>query len=289
MFTYVGIGSCPHAETVAELTDEWDQMIPMFLRDTHRKSNLIHYDPAFERRQDFLKEYFESKGLVKTGELEWESDMFKVTLYSKRIYHPEDDGILSELVEKAITDNTKLVVQEFTGYELTPTLKAIYATCSDPAAFKRNVLMDITYGTECHCMTDMVKYKPLYTKRGHFANFLLYDEEEAISHIGDSPEINELIKGVFVKKYLAIVNQQVDYRRRMAGDTVLFPNAEYGNTSTPDEIMMYLQSKLKPILDIFDRLGMMTPKKWGQIWNLFEHYKAFNMYDWNTSVAKIAS
>jgi hypothetical protein len=115
------------------------------------------------------------------------------------------------------------------------------------------------------------------------------NDSEIIEIIGLSVELNALIKGCFVKKYLSILNQQVDYRRRLTGGTVLFPCEGYGDASTPDEIMAYLQSKLIPILEIFDSLGMMTSKKRGQIWNLLNLYKSYDIYDWNTTMAKIVN
>ena len=287
MITYVGIGSCPHTTTLSELTDEWDQILPMFIRGLTAK--IFHYDPEFERRQEFMKEYFEANGFTMVDPFHWSKDTMEVTLYPKRFEHPDDDHLLEELAEEAIRTNTKLVVQEFTGGSLTELLKATYKKTSSKVNFKRNVLFDITYGTECHCMTNMVKYRPIYDNKGDFVNFLLYDESEIINNIGLSPELNDLIKEYFVKKYLSIVNQQVDYRRRLTGDTVFFACEGYGDTSTPDEIMAYLQRKMIPILDIFDSLGMMTPQKWGITWNLFEMYRSYNIYDWNTTMAKMVN
>ena len=290
MYTYVGIGSCPHAATVAELTEEWDQLIPVFVRKTHAR--LIHYDPAFAHRQEFLTEYFAMRGFspcpsTQEGVSEWSSISSTITLHAREINHPEDDGILAELVEEAIQTNTKLVVQEFTGQELTETVKALYAKASSRSSFKRNVLIDMTYGTSCHCMTDMVKYKPLYTEEGGFINMLLYDETETLSHIGESEELSALIKVYYVKKYLETVNKQVDYRRRLVGGTVLFPCAEYGDTSSPDEIMAYLQRALRPILHILDTLGIMTPAKWDIVEKLFARYSVTDVYEWNTKMREM--
>ena len=285
MMTYVGIGSCPHATTLQELTDEWDQILPMFIRGLDAK--IFHYDPEFERRQEFMKTYFEDKGFTMVDPFHWITGTVEVTLYPKRFEHPDDDHLLEEMAEEAIKTNIKLVVQEFTGGSLTELLKATYKKTSSTSSFKRNVLFDITYGTDCHCMTNMVKYKPLYDEKGDFINFLLYKEADIKSSIGLSPELNDLIKDYFVKQYLSIVNQQVDYRRRLTGDTVLFACDGYGDTSTPDEIMAYLKSKMLPLLDIFDSLGLMTSQKWGQVWNLFEMYKSYNVYDWNTMMVKM--
>jgi hypothetical protein len=286
MLTYVGIGSCPHAATLAELTDEWDQMIPLFLRNT--PSRIIHYDPAFERREEFLNEYFTMRGFLRSGS-DWVSDTSTVTLHARTIEHPEDDKILLNHVEDAIRTRTKLVIQEFTGQELVPTLKALYAQTSSRKLFKRNVLIDMTYGTSCHCMTDMVKYKPLYTEGGDFVNMLLYDETETLSHIGESAELNELIKVCFMKKYLETVNLQVDYRRRRMGGTVMYPCEAYGNESTPDEIMDYLQRKLRPILNVFDTLGLMTEDKWAIVEKLFAQYNLVDMYKWNTTMREMVA
>ena len=63
--TYVGIGSCPHASTLEELTDEWDQILPVFIRES--KATIFHYDPAFEYKQEFMKQYFEAKGFDTTA------------------------------------------------------------------------------------------------------------------------------------------------------------------------------------------------------------------------------
>ena len=296
---YFGIGSYPHHETLEELTDEWDQLIPVFIRGQAAK--IVHYDPQFGQRKNFLNEYFEKKGFTKVDEFQWtcilslgsrsglRSQSVEITLFPKRFDHPDDDHILEELAEDAIRNNTKLIVQEFTGGELTNTFKAIYAKSSSPDTFKRNVLFDITYGSACHCMTDMVKYRPLYDSKGDFINFLLYSEEENIKLIGLNERLDELIKAHFVKKYLEVINKQVDYRRRLKGDTVFFPCAAYNDSSTPDEIMMYLQSQIRPLIEIFDMLGMLPPRKKGIAWNLIEQYRAFDIYEWNTLMIKLVS
>ena len=87
-----------------------------------------------------------------------------------------------------------------------------------------------------------------------------------------------------MKKYLETVNMQVDYRRRLVGGTVLFPCDAYGDTSTPDQIMMHLQRKLRQLLHIFDSLGLMTRERWDNVELLFARYKIINVYDWNTKM-----
>ena len=287
MITYIGIGSCPHHNTVEEITDAWDQIIPVFIRG--KSAKLIHYDPAFERRAQFMDSYFETKGFKKVEEGHWSSDLMEVVLHAKAIYHPEHDYILENMAEETIRTDTKLIVQEFTGTELTKTFKAAYERSSSPIDFKRNVLFDITYGTACHCMTDMTKYKPLYNTEGDFINFLLYSEEEILPLIGLSLKADELIKGYYVKKYLAVINQQTDYRRRLNGDTVLFPCAAYNDLSTPDEIMAYLQRQIRPLLEIFNSLGMMTSKKIGLVENLLSMYKDYDVYRWNSAMAGLVN
>ena len=180
-------------------------------------------------------------------------------------------------------------MQEFTGTELTQTLKAAYEKTKDSSKFKRDILFDITYGTACHCMTNMVKYKPLYNNNGDFINLLLSSDDEILSHIGASPEIDEFIKIRFVRKYLDLVNQQVDYRRRLQGNTVLFPCESYGDTSSPDVIMAYIKDNLRPILNVLDQLGMITSRKQGLLDNLFINYKDYDVYKWNDAMRNIVS
>jgi hypothetical protein len=284
---YVGIGSCPHALSLDELTDEWDQILPVFIRKT--KAEIIHYDPMFEHRIEFMKLYFEDKGFTYMGNYQWTSPLHTVTLISKRIDHPEDDYILDAHIKEALRNDIKLVVQEFTGTELTQTLKAAYEKTKDSSKFKRDILFDITYGTACHCMTNMVKYKPLYNNNGDFINLLLSSDDEILSHIGASPEIDEFIKIRFVRKYLDLVNQQVDYRRRLQGNTVLFPCKSYGDTSSPDVIMAYIKDNLRPILNVLNQLGMITSRKQGLLHNLFINYKDYDVYKWNDAMRNIVS
>jgi hypothetical protein len=284
MMTYVGIGSCPHAATLAELTEEWDQMVPVFIRD--KNAQIIHYDPQFANpeRAAFLDQYFNARSFTKMSENSWSLGPMTVTLHAKAIYHPEDDNILHEYAESAISTNTKLLIQEFTGTDLVLTAKKLFSQTTSRESFKSNVLVDMTYGTDCHCGTNMVKYKPLYTQEGNFINMLLYDESEIISYIGESTELNKLIKIYFMKKYLETVNMQVDYRRRLVGGTVLFPCDGYGDTSTPEQVMAYLQKKLRQLLHVFDSLGLMTRERWDTVELLFARYKIINVYDWNTKM-----
>ena len=284
---YVGIGSCPHALFLEELTDEWDQILPVFIRNT--KATILHYDPMFERHLEFMKLYFEAKGFTHMGEYHWTSSIHDVTLISKNFDHPTDDHLLEELAERAIRSNTKLVVQEFTGHDLINTVTSVYKNTKDQTSFKRNILFDITYGTNCNCMTNMTKYKPLYDDNGDFLNPLLASDDEILSYIGLSSEINDFITIRFTRKYLDLVNQQVDYRRRLQGSTVLFACEAYNDESSPECIMAYLQDRIQPILTIFDQLGLLTSQKWGMIHNLFESYKDYNVYKWNDAMRNIVS
>jgi len=282
---YVGIGSCPHVASPEELTDEWDQILPVFIRNT--KAEIIHYDPMFERNIEFMKLYFENKGFTYKGDYHWTSTLHDVTLLNQQFNHQTDDHILETLAERAIRTNTKLVVQEFTGIELAEIFKKIYMNSPSKNDFKRNILFDITYGQWCNCTTDMVKYKPIYDDDGDFINLLLCSDDEILSYIGLSSEINDLIKSRFIRKYLDLVNRQVDYRRRLQGSTVLFPCDAYNDESSPDVIMNFLQGGLRPILKIFDQLGLLTPQKQGMIDTLFTNYKDYDVYKWNEAMRNL--
>jgi hypothetical protein len=59
--TYLTIGSCPHKEAVEDLDDNWNQMIPVFIREEMHKQTIlcVHFDPYFNKKLSFLIEYFE--------------------------------------------------------------------------------------------------------------------------------------------------------------------------------------------------------------------------------------
>jgi hypothetical protein len=78
-------------------------------------------------------------------------------------------------------------------------------------------------------------------------------------------------------------NYHVDYRRRTRGETTLFKNDHYTDSSEPELIMELLQAELYALMPVFRELGMTTRAKDTQLHILFETYKSYtgnNLYRW---------
>ena len=137
-------------------------------------------------------------------------------------------------------------------------------------------------------MLDLNKYKPFYDKNGDFLNFILYTREEILQIIGIHSGMDELIKIYFLKEYRDILNNhQVNYRRKLKGDTLLFPNKYYNESTTPDEIMTVLQKLLSERYDIFRKMKLISAEKELEIVNLFQNYHTIDPYRWHELVNKI--
>jgi Fe-S cluster assembly iron-binding protein IscA len=301
-FVYVGIGSCPHARTLEEYTENWNQILPVFVKDVLRSKltpvHVLHFDPAFgyhKERVEFVDAYFKNTrlGLVRIPETNtWSNGRLSVTLSDKAFNHTDkflsaensDDWFLENLATHCISVDAKLVVQEYTGKDLDLVLKAAFIKSPFQKKFKENVLFDITYGTASSCQTDMATYKPLYDARGNFYNLLLYTPAELKEYIGFDPMIDTYIKIYFTKQYNMILNNyHVDYRRRTRGETTLFKNDLYTDSSEPELIMDLLQAELCALLPVFRQLGVVSRDKNTQLHSLFETYKSYtgnNLYRW---------
>lgn len=298
-FTYLGIGTNPHAMTIDTLTDEWDQLIPVFLRDQLRagkKVHIFHIDPQFKNNLGFLKEYFATKypRLVYQGEYRWTSPMLDVHLSDSYLYHKNDrdtdndDIFLIELSEICLDTGSLLVVQEFTGNVLISTFKQCFARITRPELFKKRVLFDITYGN-ASCMTDLTKYKPIYDENGDFINFTLYTYDEMKELISlKRGNIDSLLRPYFKKTFIeSLESHHVNYRRRMNGDLCLTKNKVYSETASCSEIMAVLQGELYTSFDLLRRLGVVDAEKDLKFNMLMDSYLQINMYDWNTQVKKL--
>ena len=195
-----------------------------------------------------------------------------------------DDWFLEELATHCISVDTKLIVQEFTGRDLDVVLKTAFRKSPFQKRFKNTILFDITYGTASSCSTDMTKYKPFYDTRGNFYNLLLYTADELKRYIGIDARVDMYIKTYFTKQYQTLLNNyHVDYRRRTRGETCLFKNELYTDTSEPEYIMELLEEELFTLLPVFQELKVVTPEKASVISSLFENYKSYkgnDMYKW---------
>jgi len=296
-FTYMGIGTVPYGP----LTPQNDQLLPVFVMDKSKvaTTRIIHFDPFFESKLDVLHDYFKSRDLgllydTADGFHRWANSRMEIIVLPIAFNHStvfnegEGDWFLELLIAQTLAERSMLVVQEFTGTTTTAVFKKLYEASLEKEEFKRRILFDITYGQDEGCMTDLTKYAPLYTRDGFFYNFLLYSDNEMISCIGARRIINEVITKHFTRKYKADLNRiHVDYRRSLKGDPPLTETKEYSATTPSRVIMDLLQKKLLESIQIFRRLGVITPEKDEQITTLFLNYEDYDVYKWYDAVNRL--
>lgn len=287
-YTYVGIGSKNRVHNVEEFNADMDQILPCFLQNVQGKSiRCIHFDKAFVPEQDngFLVNYFISKKFKQTYDNVWLSNDSRIEV----IIMPEDlldDMFLRKLIMLIMQFSGQLVVQMFTGRELVPMFKTIYNRFDEDAKayIKKNVLFDITYGTDCHCMTPMTQYEPLVDKNGKFYNFVLLDEVEMLKSIGVHPTMDKYIAIYFNNKLSKILNEEhVNYRKAIRGEPFLFPTP----FTTAEEIMNNLLVDVKSILNIQEKLGILTDEKRQIFSECSKNYLEIDMYKWYTTMTKL--
>ena len=288
-YTYIGIGTKNRVDDVNAFHADIDQILPVFLNTVQKTIRVIHFDPYFAERYDngFLSRYFLKKGFMLLGDY-WTSADFRIEV----IIIPENlenDFFLKNMMAQAIQFKSQLVVQEFTGRELIPKFKYLYSQFSDTDKeyIEKNILFDITYGTECSCVTPLTKFYPIM-KDGYFLNFALYSEEKMLNMIGVDPKMDELIKGNVMKTLSRVLNEDhVNYRKAVRGEELLFESSNYSRNSSAEEIMTVLLKRIGDILKILQKLNALTQEKL----NLFEthsrNYNEMDMYKWYTNMTTL--
>ena len=305
-YTYVGIGSAINC-LLEQLNERNDQIVPVFIRNllAEKKSVFsIHFDPFF--RLDVMKEYFKERhSMMEFKDLGF-AWLFScightVLICPKAFEHKQidcdvgsDDLFLMELIRHCIASNSKMILQEYTGFDTVCILKKVFAEFKDKWGFKKNILFkenilfDISYGADCGCQTDLTKYGPLTKRNGDFYNFLLYTEAELMSVIGKDPMMDTLIYGYFKKKWVQVLNDNhVNYRRRLKGDDCLFRSDVYHTNAMPSIIMEYLQNQLVQMMVIFHRLGSIDDAKEKEFNALLDGFAEWDVYKWYSAVNQI--
>jgi hypothetical protein len=305
-FLYFGVGSCPHARTVEDLSPKWDQLLPCFVRDIYQtkasRLQVLHVDPQFANHRDFLIAYF-AKHLPESvfyddGTLMiWEADRIQVICAATHFYHPNtynDENhiwFLDALTEEALVNGYKLVYQEYTGQEIKELFLKLYTSCDDnlQRRFRRQILFDVSYGTDTGCMTDMEKYKPFYEPNGDFLNLQLYSEKELFDRIHTHPAINEVLFKTLLGKYRMLLNEiHVDYRRKLNGDTLFHPDTYgYDAHSSPQEILASLERELFKIVPQLQKIGLMNQESQNLLRSYFEQASTMDRYKWYDNVFKL--
>ena len=252
---------------------------------------ILHFDPWFANIEEFLDSYFTEWNLVKMeihGGMSWVNDHMEVIVIPQSIDHKEHFWFFESLVESILQTKGRLVVQEYTGYEVMDLNMKLLELAPNKELYKRRVLFDMTYGTDTGCCTDMTKAQPFYDYDGNFLNLHFMNDQDARRWIGISTKVDEILKKKYVAKFLQTLNYiHVDYRRKMKGDSLLYGSSEYSNDSTPDEIMTVLQQKLSVTLEILQLLRVVPNETSPKCKELFETYKTQDPYKWYDCVRKL--
>jgi len=316
-YNYVAIGSAPHLE-LSKLDDRWDQMIPKFLVNVINSTDLtiriILIDPEFKRKN--MSQYFDSNRWNLDIPLEFEqvpqnfifhedinfenlqvwrttdhrievfvlSDIFN---HTNRWNDKTDDWFFEAITDSTIGHRNKLIVQEYTGYELDDLRRHLFSISTNKELFKKHVLIDMTYSNDCHCGTDLTKFEPFYDASFDFINLNLLNDEDYIKLFGMNPKLDEIVKNYFVKKFKKIINDNhSNYRLAVKGEP--FRNSSYyPSTATPSQIMGFIQSELAKIILILEQLHLITPDKIKEIQSVIANYATIDMYVWSSKMTSM--
>lgn len=292
---YLGIGSCPHVAEGQALEPKYDQLIPACFHESivkdKKQTKIVHFDPAFERYKPFLDSYFANWNLIPMdieGGWSWISETLEVLVFAQRLEHGDHFWFFEALCDTILNTKGKLVIQEYTGYELAALNQKLYQGCEQKEKFKRRILLDMTFGTDSGCCTDMTKAQPFYDYDGNFLNFHFVTDADAKRWIGISLKVDEVLRRKYRAKYLQTLNHiHVDYRRKLKGDTLLYGSPDYTNESSPDEILACLKRQLQPSFDILVSLRAIEASKQTTFQELFQTYKTIDPYKWYDAVSKL--
>ena len=306
-FFYLGIGSCPHVYKPEDLTSKDDQLLPCFVKEKlqhDERIQILHIDPAFYQKWNFLNEYFSKHlpGCFYVMESEdihvWETNQIQVICASTRFHHPnpphsseDTTWFLESLTEDAIVNGYQMVYQEYTGYYTQSVFKKIYENCSDrlKQRFRNQILFDISYNTDHGCSTDMVKYKPIYQANGAFLNILLYSNEELYTKLDTHPMIREILAKNLISSYRQALNTiHVDYRRAMNGDPVFHAGLYgYNEGATPADIMKVLQREISKSVPLLQKTGLLSVEDSKKLESYFQSYTTIDRYKWYELVSSL--
>jgi len=295
--TYVGIGSSPHVSPGQTLEPKYDQLIPQcfheFLVKDKRHMRIVHFDPDFERCQEFLQEYFGKWNLIQieiNGGYSWVGETLEVLVVPQTIDHEEHFWFFQSLCETILETRGRLVLQEYTGYDLTNLNTKLYESMENKELYKRRILLDMTYGTDTGCCTDMTKAQPFYDYNLNFLNLHFMTDDEAKRWVNISLRLDDLLKKKYMYSFLSTLNSMhVDYRRRLRGESLMLGHPLYTTDATPDEIMKVLQSELRKSLDILVLTHKVHPTMKPVLETVFSSYKEQDPYKWYEDVKNVVS
>jgi hypothetical protein len=292
--TYLGIGSCPHITEGQTLDAKYDQLVPQCLSEfiqIKKHMRIIHIDPAFHRYKAFLDTYFGAYTVIPMemgNGYRWMNDTLDILVIPDRIDHKEHYWFFEGLVDIVLNTKGKLLVQEYTGYELKDLHQRLYEGCNLKEKYKRRVLLDMTYGTDTGCCTDMLQAQPFYDYNGDFLNLQFMSDADAKRWVGISLKLDTLLRRKYTTKYLQTLNSiHVDYRRKLKGETLMYGSPDYTEQSSPDEIMAVLQTQLHTSLEILRLTRGVESDTKEKLEQLCKAYKTVDPYKWYDAMNKL--
>lgn len=293
--TYLGIGSSPHLIGGQTLERKNDQLIPScfheFLVQDKKHMRILHFDPHFATCVEFLHAYFEKWNLLPmecSYGMAWMGEHIEVILVPEKIDHQEHFWFFQRVCETVLQQKGKLVIQDYTGHDLKSLNEKLYDVSPNKELYKRRILLDMTYGTDTGCSTDMTKAQPFYDYDLNFLNLHFMTEQDAKRWIHSSLKLDEILKKKYITNYLQSLNNlHVDYRRKLKGDTLLFGHPRYTEASTPDEIMVVLQEALQSPFELLQGLQVIEKEAKEKFQRLCLSYKDSDPYKWHDAMRKL--
>lgn len=291
--TYVGIGSCPYG---GQPSPKEDQLVPSCFDQRlgleKRKMRCIHFDPAFPSQKEELVSYFQTVSAVKElyspcGE-HWTSETLDVYLLPLYIEYDEHQRFFQRLVQIILETKGKLLVQDYTGRSLRPLDICLFQSVQDQELYKRRVLLDMSFGTDQGCSTDMTLLQPFYDESGNLLNFWWISAEETLRWCGVSSKLDTLLRRLCKERFLETLSRiHVDYRRALRGDPPFSPSVFYNKDSSPEHILSVLESEIQDPVRILQRLRVLTQDQVQTLEKLFQEASQQSPYTWYDSVRKM--
>jgi len=309
-FTYFGIGTYPRVKSLNQFTPEVDQLIPVFLREHIEKTSdtirILLIDPLFDNCIDFLHQYFASTPYKLSyddseGFNRWISDDHRIEIiviamhmrYTNSNINNEippniiniHDTFMINFTNITLQNDSKLIVQDYTGADTSNIFKKIYNMSNNKELFKKKILFDITYG-ENHCHIDLTTEKPIYDPYGDFINIILLNIDELRLLFGYHPKIKKYVTDFYVSEYRNIVTViPVDIRRKILielGENITFCDGtqkyHYTLDSSYETLIDILRSKLDVIIPILIEVNIIDVEKRNYIYHeLLTNYKNYTL------------
>jgi hypothetical protein len=308
--TYFGIGTYPRVQLLEQFTPEVDQLIPVFLKDQIKKSTdtirILLIDPQFDKCMDFLHQYFlstsydldydDSDGFHRWISSDQRIEIFVINMYMRNTGSIGTYGIPHEIINihdtflKDITNiilqnNSKLIVQDYTGADTREIFRNLYNISNNKELFKKKILFDITYG-ENHCHIDLTTEKPIFDPRGDFINIILLNIDELRPLFDYHPKIKKYITDFYIAEYRKIVTIiPVDIRRKIlieSGEKIAFCEGtkkyQYTLNTSYDTLIRILQSELDCIIPVLIEVNIIDERKRDYIYGeLLTNYKNYTL------------